>query len=194
MPLKYRFRVSVILFVLTYVFVLALIGGAVCSDGWSSGSIGSRGACSHHGGVSKIPGIISFVFSCIAVFYYNSYVDKNYRRFKNFVVNRDFPFHELESTEIKRPSFNIFEEPKIRAKSRKQFQCEVCKSIFSSGSYYSYTSKKSRGTKYCDNCTKSIPSLNAQAIEDRDLYNFQKSENDRTIETYYESNAVAKIE
>ena len=194
MPFKYRFIVSVILFVLTYIFVLALTGGAVCGDGWSSGSIGSRGACSHHGGVSKIMGIISFILSCIAVLYYNAYVDKNYRRFKNFVVKRNLPLHELEGNEILKPSFNIFEEPKIRAKSRKQFQCEICKSIFNGGSYYSYISKKSRNEKYCDNCTKNIPAMNAKAIEDRDLYNFQKSESERVIENYYESNAVAKIE
>ncbi len=31
-----------------------------CSDGWGSSSIGLRGACSYHGGVSKIPIIIIF--------------------------------------------------------------------------------------------------------------------------------------
>lgn len=32
-----------------------------CSDGWGSSSIGLRGACSYHGGVSKLPIIIIFL-------------------------------------------------------------------------------------------------------------------------------------
>lgn len=39
-----------------------------CSDGWDSSSIGLRGACSYHGGVSKLPIIIVF-FGFIASFF-----------------------------------------------------------------------------------------------------------------------------
>jgi hypothetical protein len=40
-----------------YWIVAAAIAGAVtCRDGWASGSIGSRSACSHHGGVDRSKG------------------------------------------------------------------------------------------------------------------------------------------
>lgn len=45
--------------------VFALIGlvsgPAVCSDGWASLSIGLRGACPHHGGVSRKPFLIGML-------------------------------------------------------------------------------------------------------------------------------------
>lgn len=50
-------------------FILALfvghhlVGAATCADGWRSGSIGHAGACSHHGGVSRLPGMVVLVAS-----------------------------------------------------------------------------------------------------------------------------------
>lgn len=55
-------------FVLIMVACLLLIGGAVCSDGWKSGSIGSSGACSHHGGVRTWPGWVALIFSLFVSF------------------------------------------------------------------------------------------------------------------------------
>ena len=40
-----------------------LIGPAKCNDGWTSSSIGKRGACSHHGGVNRLPGNLVLIFS-----------------------------------------------------------------------------------------------------------------------------------
>src|SRR5690606_31864016 len=42
-----------------------LIGGAVCSDGWASPSIGRSGACSHHGGVRTWPYVLIFFVSLV---------------------------------------------------------------------------------------------------------------------------------
>lgn len=41
------------LFMIVFAIIIGQITGpSVCNDGWRSGSIGIKGACSHHGGVS----------------------------------------------------------------------------------------------------------------------------------------------
>lgn len=42
---------------ITFLFVLSIPGKIRCMDGFASHSIGKRGACSHHGGVSRSSGI-----------------------------------------------------------------------------------------------------------------------------------------
>lgn len=42
-----------------------IVGPTRCADGWSSSSIGSRGACSYHGGVDNTPRNIVFIFSIL---------------------------------------------------------------------------------------------------------------------------------
>lgn len=44
----------VIYYLLNYIFSTSIMIGSGCVDGFSSSSIGSRGACSHHGGVSHM--------------------------------------------------------------------------------------------------------------------------------------------
>lgn len=68
-------RGLIIFFLLLFVLSL-LYGGATCSDGWASPSIGSSGACSHHGGVSKAPGFIIFVISIVGAIYISNLIDK----------------------------------------------------------------------------------------------------------------------
>lgn len=63
------FRLIISLIVLA-VFVYLGMQFSGCSDGWGSSSIGSRGACSHHGGVSSIPWIFSIIGAVAAVFTY----------------------------------------------------------------------------------------------------------------------------
>lgn len=56
-----------------FVFAVFVYLGSVfsgCADGWASSSIGNRGACSHHGGVSSIPLIFSIIGVVSAVFTY----------------------------------------------------------------------------------------------------------------------------
>ncbi|MGB4057567.1 MAG: hypothetical protein WBK77_05745, partial [Alphaproteobacteria bacterium] len=45
-------------------------------DGWGSTSIGSQGACSHHGGVNTIPNVIAMIISLAAGFFVWSKVNK----------------------------------------------------------------------------------------------------------------------
>lgn len=56
------------------IIMLFILGGflpeVTCNDGWSSPSIGSQGACSHHGGVKSNNGwiILIFIVSCLSGF------------------------------------------------------------------------------------------------------------------------------
>ena len=58
---------AVLAFVISSVIIGVLLPELACMDGWNSSSVGKSGACSHHGGVNRIPVtiglIISFVFS-----------------------------------------------------------------------------------------------------------------------------------
>ncbi len=63
----FKLIISLIVFAI-FVYLGTLFSG--CSDGWGSSSIGSRGACSHHGGVSSVPWIFSIIGAVAAVFTY----------------------------------------------------------------------------------------------------------------------------
>src|SRR5690242_11960719 len=60
------FLLAAVAFVISVVVLSHLIGPARCRDGWASPSIGSRGACSWHGGVDHTPGILKFWASVAA--------------------------------------------------------------------------------------------------------------------------------
>jgi hypothetical protein len=64
------FKRKIIVFIcFILVFIIArVIFGTGCVDGFASQSIGSRGACSHHGGVSSVGGFFALVISCITSF------------------------------------------------------------------------------------------------------------------------------
>ncbi len=63
----FKLIISLIVFAI-FVYLGTLFSG--CSDGWGSSLIGSRGACSHHGGVSSVPWIFSIIGAVAAVFTY----------------------------------------------------------------------------------------------------------------------------
>ena len=46
---------AIALFCLTWLLGSWIAGPSTCRDGWQSSSIGTRGACSHHGGVYRNP-------------------------------------------------------------------------------------------------------------------------------------------
>jgi hypothetical protein len=56
--------IGIMTFLLISTAAAQMSGGTTCSDGWRSGSIGSQGACSHHGGVDRAP--ISFLIALAA--------------------------------------------------------------------------------------------------------------------------------
>lgn len=51
-------------FVIVFIIARTLLGSN-CSDGFTSLSIGSRGACSHHGGVSSVEGIVAIIIAAV---------------------------------------------------------------------------------------------------------------------------------
>ena len=52
-------------FVAAWLICSMLAGAAICNDGWHSGAGGRSGACSHHGGVSRLSGFLAFVVSAV---------------------------------------------------------------------------------------------------------------------------------
>lgn len=51
--LKNPFVVGILVFIFAGIVFGLISGPAVCRDGWHSSSIGTRGACSHHGGIKR---------------------------------------------------------------------------------------------------------------------------------------------
>ena len=82
-------------FALLFIFIRPFLGPSLCADGWASGSIGHRGACSHHGGVSGPKGgTLLFVFAAAAGIAVGLMLQRRAKRNiktesldKNFVVN-----------------------------------------------------------------------------------------------------------
>jgi hypothetical protein len=64
-PIFYAF----VAFIISMVLVGILMPTLVCMDGWASNSIGSQGACSHHGGVNYIPVVIGVMVSYAVAFF-----------------------------------------------------------------------------------------------------------------------------
>lgn len=62
---------ALIVFVLALLTTFALAGTVICGDGWASSSIGRSGACSHHGGVNRLPQTLAFVFSFLVAFIFH---------------------------------------------------------------------------------------------------------------------------
>lgn len=63
-----RGKVTVGVFGGVFLLLMIFLGSAFdlrarCASGWVSSSIGSRGACSHHGGVDRTRGTLAFFFS-----------------------------------------------------------------------------------------------------------------------------------
>jgi hypothetical protein len=85
---------SFAVFFVAWLFGLALVGGVVCSDGWVSGSIGHSGACSHHGGVGRLPHILVLFAAAIIAFNVHSFRQRWAGRkltasFKNWLFEDD---------------------------------------------------------------------------------------------------------
>jgi hypothetical protein len=54
---------AILIFFVGLLVSFAVVGTLACSDGWVSGSIGRAGACSHHGGVNRLPMIFAVLLS-----------------------------------------------------------------------------------------------------------------------------------
>lgn len=53
-------------FASTFIILNLISGPLACNSGWASPSIGSQGACSHHGGVDRTPAFLRFLASAAA--------------------------------------------------------------------------------------------------------------------------------
>jgi UDP-N-acetylmuramyl pentapeptide phosphotransferase/UDP-N-acetylglucosamine-1-phosphate transferase len=62
------YLIGFVIFLLVHWGLFSLFGPITCNDGWSSGSIGAQGACSHHEGVDTSKGILIFLFSAFIAF------------------------------------------------------------------------------------------------------------------------------
>ena len=61
--LKYLVFASVIFGIFVLLVLSVFAPNITCADGWASPSIGSRGACSHHGGVDSGLSALYFIFT-----------------------------------------------------------------------------------------------------------------------------------
>lgn len=69
--MKVTNKLILVITIITFVLLLMLLSGGGCSDGFLSPSIGSRGACSHHGGVSFFSKIkLPLIFSITGLVWY----------------------------------------------------------------------------------------------------------------------------
>ncbi|MBN9454264.1 MAG: hypothetical protein J0I42_20195 [Bosea sp.] len=69
-------KFGVATFVATFIFLNLISGPLTCNSGWASPSIGSQGACSHHGGVDRLPGFLRFLASAAAGITVGNWVSK----------------------------------------------------------------------------------------------------------------------
>lgn len=130
----------ILIFFLLFIPLSILIPGSVCSDGWQSSSIGSRGACSHHGGVSSLPKFLLFFAFCISLygaFYINDLLNKkkshDVKKEDNLVLPEEKtgtlgPENQMNGS-ITQSSNMIKNNPvKKLSKTEKRVRCPRCRS------------------------------------------------------------------
>ena len=118
---KTRFVFPVILF-----FLASFYYGAsplTCKDGWESTSIGTKGACSHHGGVKKRTNdpYVVFFFGAIALAYF---INSRYRTYGSYIVRSTLPSHNKEKNLGYIASYNNL--PGTTSYSKKSWKCNRC--------------------------------------------------------------------
>ena len=115
---------TIIVFLVSWVICLVLIGGTVCSDGWGSRSIGRSGACSHHGGVRVWPNVLALFGSIFLAFKFHEFRTKN-------AVSSSQNISRTPITEsVPQPiSISLAPSPKIRKRNDKNNKsCPRCRS------------------------------------------------------------------
>lgn len=106
MKLK-NWLIPLLLWMVIFIGIKLVLGGG-CNDGWSSSSIGRMGACSHHGGVNHIPGLIAFILATITsgwLFFKMDEIESRKVR-KSYIVESSY--FEMESTSAPfNPSYSL---------------------------------------------------------------------------------------
>ncbi len=129
--------VGIVVFLGAMILLSILFGGAVCSDGWASASIGRRGACSSHGGIDRTAGVIKFLLSIGAtVWAVVAYSAGREKWLAKLRANSEIPT-TATATEIEMPNIdtkvipppaNISVPPPKAAhsKSSSKVKCPIC--------------------------------------------------------------------
>lgn len=125
--------VGIIVFLGAMILLSILLGGAVCSDGWASASIGRRGACSSHGGVDRTVGAIKFLLSIGAtVWAVVAYSAGREKWLAKLRANSEIPITttEIPAVNLKvvpPPANSPVPRPKLaRPKSSPKVKCPIC--------------------------------------------------------------------
>ncbi|MFA2917574.1 hypothetical protein [Acinetobacter pittii] len=90
-----------VFFTFVIIFIIArILLGSSCSDGFASLSIGSRGACSHHGGVSSVEGIIAIIIAAFASYLVFKFLkvtitDEEVRKVRSEYKNVDYNLKDM---------------------------------------------------------------------------------------------------
>ena len=190
---KYRYRATLIFFIAILVLSNWLFGYTGCRDGWSSPSIGSRGACSHHGGVTSNFSLL-FMASGLLSFFFYSFAESRYRVSGNIVVLKNLPPHPREKEVDETRDFSLYPVPTGQAKSRKDFTCSRCKSDFKGGTLYHYLVQRNHRIKYCTGCSEALHTDNAMIEEERIRHYEDQERLISEINEYYMSNAKAILD
>lgn len=195
---------AILIFILTVFICSWIFGGATCRDGWSSPSIGNRGACSHHGGVRDNTGVY-VLFGLFTSWGAVVAIGSNFRTKDGYVVLSKLPVHPFEkiSTETRRPDFTRHYNPTQYAQSRAPFLCSACKKSFAAKTtylyslypknksfYYSNSRNSSSRTKYCVPCGKNITEINARIALEEKKHIEDAQFRFISIMEYYEVNAI----
>ena len=92
----------------------AIVGPAVCNDGWASPSIGRQGACSHHGGVNELPKYLVLIFAgfggVIAGSYYSGIQSRSgsiHKHPDNHSTHKNFEIETPFNDEVEMPRVDV---------------------------------------------------------------------------------------
>jgi len=120
---------AVVAFVVVLIICMLVIGGAVCSDGWGSSSIGRSGACSGHGGVRHWPGIIAVIFSAFVALRFHEYLaSRNEKPGNPDRIEVQGPSNSLGNSRATSAESSATESKRTRRRIRTYIQCPRCRS------------------------------------------------------------------
>lgn len=106
-----------------------MIGPLACNDGWVSPSLGTQGACSHHGGVNDFPIQLLFVVSVLLGFFTYLFLSSNQRS-----GGQQFTSHEGKTDQTIEQYFELpvtevdSEHVYKKTETQSQISCPLCDS------------------------------------------------------------------
>lgn len=188
-----RYLITIALFFLFLMIGFSLEGPPRCRDGSYSGSIGSRGACSHHGGVKKT-GSLSFALAIWGSIISYFAIGCLYRSYGNYLVLSWLPPHPLEGEIHALPSKRLQPFPSKQAKARENWNCVKCKGEIRKGDTYSFHSAGRYSypgrVRYCFPCVDVVAGENAPLIKHNQERESLLAYATPRITEYYQQNEI----